>query len=68
MGYLMVHLRIAQELLKVCDFIKDIGAFYKGSIAPDAIMFRKGCNRQDKSVTHFCTGDEGWGYYTNYEH
>ncbi len=67
MGYLMVHLRIAQELLKGCDFIKDIGAFYKGSIAPDAIMFREGCKRQDKSLTHFCTGDEGWGYYTNYE-
>jgi hypothetical protein len=67
MGYLMVHLKIAQELLKGCDFIKDKGAFYKGSIAPDAIMFREGCKRQDKSLTHFCTGDEGWGYYTNYE-
>ena len=67
MGYLMVHLRTAQELLKNCDFIKDIGAFYKGSIAPDAIMFRQGCNREDKSLTHFCTGYEGWGYYTNYE-
>ena len=67
MGYLMVHLRIAQELLKSCDFIKDIGAFYKGSVAPDAIMFRQGCKREDKSLTHFCIGDEGWGYYTNYE-
>lgn len=67
MGYLMVHLRISQELLKCCDFIKDVGAFYNGSIAPDAIMFKEGCKRQDKSLTHFCTGDEGWGYYTNYE-
>ena len=67
MGYLMVHLRIAQELIKGCDFIKDIGALYMGSIAPDAIMFREGCKREDKSLTHFCIGDEGWGYYTNYE-
>jgi len=29
-------------------------------------MFRQGCKRSDKSLTHFCVGDEGWGYYTNY--
>lgn len=66
MGYFMVHLKIAQNLLKNNNQIKDIGAFYKGSLAPDAIMFRQGCQRSEKSSTHFCVGDEGWGYYTNY--
>ena len=62
----MVDLKIAQSLLKNSTKIKDIGAFYKGCLAPDAIMFRQGCKRSDKSSTHFCVGDEGWGYYTNY--
>ncbi len=66
MGYFMVHLKIAQKLLKNNTNIKDIDAFYKGSLAPDAIMFRQGCQRSEKSSTHFCVGDEGWGYYTNY--
>jgi len=30
-------------------------------------MFRQGCQRSEKSSTHFCVGDEGWGYYTNYD-
>lgn len=63
----MVHLKTSEELLKRCEFIKDKGAFYMGSIAPDAIMFRKGCKREDKALTHFCTGNDKWGYYTNYE-
>lgn len=67
MGYFMVHLKVAEKLLKNNANIKDIGAFYKGSLAPDAIMFRKGCKRSEKSSTHFCVGDEGWGYYTNYD-
>lgn len=67
MGYFMLHLKIAQNLLKNNTKIKDIGAFYKGSLAPDAIMFRQGCQRSEKSSTHFCVGDEGWGYYTNYD-
>lgn len=66
MGYFMVHLKIAQNLLNNNTKIKDISAFYKGSLAPDAIMFRQGCQRSEKSSTHFCVGDEGWGYYTNY--
>lgn len=67
MGYFMVHLKIAENLLKNNINIKDTTVFYKGSLAPDAIMFREGCLRSDKSTTHFCIGDEGWGYYTNYE-
>lgn len=67
MGYFMVHLKVAQNLLKNNANIKDTSAFYKGSLAPDAIMFRQGCERSEKSSTHFCAGDEGWGYYTNYD-
>src|SRR5262245_47003533 len=67
MGYLMVHLTVAQKLLERCPHIRDLSAFYKGSLAPDAIMFRPGSRRSDKSAAHFCTGDEGWGYYTNYD-
>lgn len=67
MGYFMVHLKVAQNILKNNASIKNIGAFYKGSLAPDAIMFRQGCQRSEKSSTHFCVGDEGWGYYTNYD-
>lgn len=63
----MVHLKVAENLFKNNVNIKDINAFYKGSLAPDAIMFREGCLRSEKSTTHFCVGDEGWGYYTNYD-
>lgn len=62
----MVHLKVAQNILKGNKKIKDIGAFYMGSLTPDAIMFRQGCQRSEKSHTHFCIGDEGWGYYTNF--
>ncbi len=67
MGYFMVHLKVAQKLLGSDNNIKDISAFYKGSLAPDAIMFRQGCQHSEKALTHFCVGDEGWGYYTNYD-
>lgn len=30
MGYFMVHLKVAEKLLKNNANIKDIGAFYKG--------------------------------------
>jgi len=63
----MVHLTIGHKLLERCHGIENTGAFLLGTISPDAIMFRPGCERADKSRTHFCTGDEGWGYYTNYE-
>lgn len=63
----MVHLKVAQSLLACNNDIKDISAFYKGSLAPDSIMFRQGCQRSDKELTHFCVGGAGWGYYTNYD-
>ena len=67
MAYLMVHLTMGYKLLDQCHGIKDKGAFLLGTVSPDAIMFRPGCRRSDKSLTHFCVGDEGWGFYTNYE-
>ncbi len=62
----MVHLTIGYKLLEIYPEIEDKGAFLLGTISPDAIMFRPGCKRSDKSKTHFCVGDEGWGFYTNY--
>jgi len=63
----MVHLAIGHRLLDLCPDINDKNAFLLGTISPDAIMFRPGCQRSDKSTTHFCLGDEEWGHYTNYE-
>jgi len=62
----MVHLTIGYKLLEIYPEIEDKGAFLLGTISPDAIMFRSGCERSDKSKTHFCIGDEEWGFYTNY--
>ena len=67
MSYLMVHITIAYKLLEEFPDIADRSAFLIGSIAPDAISFRPGCVRSDKTLTHFCTGDEGWGHHTNYD-
>jgi len=71
MPYFMVHLTIARELDKRYAF-KDLGAFYLGSIAPDAILFRPGKLRSDKWYTHYCPGENDWGnlkendaWYTN---
>jgi hypothetical protein len=61
----MVHMRVAQELLRRCPAIADEAAFYRGSLAPDAPMFRPGGVRSNKSDAHFCVGDEGWGMHTN---
>lgn len=63
----MVHLKVAQGFTEFNDDIEDLGAFYKGALAPDAIMFRKGSKRSDKEATHFCIGNEGWGFFTNYD-
>jgi hypothetical protein len=65
MGYFMVHMHIAQELLRRCAAIADEAAFYRGSLAPDAPMFCPGGARADKADAHFCVGDEGWGMHTN---
>ena len=67
LSFLMVHLSIGYKVLDLCPDIEDPGAFLLGSIAPDAIMFKPGCVRSDKTITHFCTGDEDWGFETNYD-
>jgi hypothetical protein len=67
MSFFMVHLKIAEGFLARTDTVRNAGAFYLGCLAPDAIMFRPGCQRSDKALTHFCVGDEGWGYHTNYK-
>ncbi len=66
MGYFMVHLAVAQRILRRSPGIGNHQAFLQGSLAPDALAFRPGSQRSDKSVSHFCVGDEGWGFYTNY--
>jgi hypothetical protein len=66
MSYFIVHLKVAEAFLSSTDTVRDKAAFYLGCLAPDAIMFRPGCLRSDKTLTHFCVGGEGWGYHTNY--
>ncbi|MCL2775356.1 MAG: zinc dependent phospholipase C family protein [Oscillospiraceae bacterium] len=63
MAYFMVHLNIAQEMFERQNIV-DKGAFYLGSIAPDAISFKPGCKRADKKFSHFGIGGEDWGDYT----
>lgn len=63
----MVHVKVAENIIKQSNTALDRELFYKGSLAPDGIMFRPGRCRQDKSLSHFCVGDQGWGRYTNYQ-
>ena len=48
----MMHLAIAHKLIKKLD-INDEGAFYLGSIAPDAVHVRTDSTRAEKSAYHF---------------
>jgi len=43
----------------------DKGAFYLGSIAPDAMSFKPGCKRSDKKYSHFCLSGDEWGVESN---
>lgn len=54
MAGLATHLIVAREVLKLLPkgIIKEIGQFYSGSIAPDAIHARAGFIRADKKHTH----------------
>jgi len=64
MAYFMVHLNIAQEMYKRYPNIEDQGAFYLGSIAPDAIAFKPGYKHSDKQLSHFYVGDD-WNVEPN---
>lgn len=67
MSFLLTHHAIAVKVLQSDAHIANPMAFVLGSLAPDAISFRTGGCRADKTATHFCVGEEGWGNYTNYE-
>ncbi|MGF6355914.1 hypothetical protein ABIE27_003829 [Paenibacillus sp. 4624] len=49
----MVHLSVAHQLADTLPEPLDLGAFYLGNIAPDAIHIREGTTRDDKQHTHF---------------
>lgn len=49
----MVHLSVAHRLADTLPEPLDLGAFYLGNIAPDAIHMREGTTRDDKQYTHF---------------
>jgi hypothetical protein len=54
MSFSMSHLYIAQQILKNNpQIIKDISQYYLGSLAPDAVYFRKSFNATEKSISHF---------------
>lgn len=65
MGYFMVHLHVAREVARRRGGIRDEAAYYRGALAPDAIMFHPGARRSDKWDAHFCVGDGGWGMTTD---
>jgi hypothetical protein len=54
MAGLATHLIVAREVVQLLpeDTIHNIGQFYSGSIAPDAIHAREGFVRADKKHTH----------------
>jgi len=59
----MVHLTIAKRIIDRLPSIKNKDAFYLGSLAPDTPGFMG----RDKTDSHFCVGDEGWGHHTNFD-
>jgi hypothetical protein len=53
MAFPMSHLYIAQNILNNIPIpIKDISQYYLGTLAPDAIHFRKNYNRNQKRESH----------------
>ncbi|HWT76140.1 MAG TPA: zinc dependent phospholipase C family protein [Mobilitalea sp.] len=55
MAGVITHLVIANEILKILpgETLKDVGLFFLGSFAPDAIHAREGYIRAYKKHTHF---------------
>lgn len=51
MPYPMSHLCISESLLKKLK-VDDIPQYYLGSLAPDAVHFRKDYNRDQKRISH----------------
>jgi len=52
-------------LLAGCHCITDSDAFMLGNLAPDAIGFVPGIDRNEKKRTHFQTGEQQWGDVTD---
>ena len=65
MSYAMIHLRIAQNILRSEARIKDKRAFMLGAVAPDAVHYRKDYHKGMKFDSHLCVGHEEWGAITN---
>ena len=53
MANTIAHLMVAQRIIsKKPDFVKDLDAYYMGTIAPDTISSMPGWTRDDKKITH----------------
>jgi hypothetical protein len=58
----MSHLCIAADVLRRCPgMIRDVPAYYLGSLAPDAVHFRPGFVPAYKAVSHLCPEGATWG-------
>jgi len=57
MANTIAHLMVAQRIIsKKPDFVKDLDAYYMGTIAPDTISSMPGWTRDDKKITHLRLG------------
>jgi hypothetical protein len=62
----MTHLCIAADVLRRCPgVVRDVPAYYLGSLAPDAVHFRPGFIPAYKAVSHLCPDGETWGKAEN---
>lgn len=65
MSYAMIHLIVAQNILKSTKRIKNEEAFMLGAVAPDSVHYRNDYHKGMKFNSHLCVGDEEWGSITN---
>lgn len=65
MPFSMTHLYVAQRMCTLGAPIACPGAFYLGSIAPDAVHYRPSYHSDMKLKSHLCVGTEKWGRVTN---
>lgn len=65
MPFAMIHLKIADKILKAHPDIECKGDFLLGNLSPDAVHYRQPYNSSMKFNSHLCVGDEKWGSITN---
>jgi hypothetical protein len=66
MPFPLSHLCIAADVLRRCPgVIRDVPAYFLGSLAPDAVHFRPGFIPAYKAVSHLCPDGETWGKVEN---